>query len=246
MPNLLLDGARALGVELDEAQARAFAVYRDDLLAWNEKFNLTAIRDPAEIVSKHFLDSLSALAPDLDRGLAALEPPPAHHSLMDIGSGAGFPGLPLKIARPGWRVTLLEATRKKCDFLEHIVAVLRLKDARVAWGRAETAGRAQSERAQYDWVTARAVTELNVLAEYMLPFARVGSLCIAWKGAGVAEEVRAAEGAIHQLGGRLVAVKPVTVPGIAQERYLVVIEKAAPTPDAYPRREGVAAKKPLR
>ena len=307
----LKDSARALGVELDDDQVRAFRVYADELLAWNAKFNLTAITDRAEIDRKHFLDSLSALS--VIRSLAQLphfsgsppasspstlrasdslaqpphvsgEPPasspstshdaqshagpPAAKSsslrVLDVGAGAGFPAIPLKLACPDWRVTLLEATRKKCDFLEHLVIVLALRDTRVIWGRAETAGRTPpvssaavpapggrgpaghrpAEREQYDLVVARAVAELNVLAEFMLPFARVGGHCIAWKG-DVEEEVRAAQGAIEKLGGRLSAVHAVQVPGIDAQRNLVVIEKVSPTPAAYPRREGVPSKRPL-
>ena len=264
----LSNSARALGVELDAAQVRAFRVYADELLAWNAKFNLTAITERAEIDRKHFLDSLSALP--LIRSLArsphtsAVMPAPSSSKpealassaedfsasplrlrVIDVGAGAGFPAIPLKLACPDWRVTLLEATRKKCDFLEHLAIVLPLPDTRVLWGRAESAGRLPAEREQYDLVVARAVAELNVLAEYMLPFARVGGYCFAWKG-DVEEEVRAAEHAIEKLGGRLSAVHAVRVPGIDAARNLVVIEKVAATPEAYPRREGVPTKKPLR
>ena len=301
----LKDSARALGVELDDAQVRAFRVYADELLAWNAKFNLTAITDRAEIDRKHFLDSLSALsvirslkhdthaagespdaspskshnsqfsttpsnldtadefvrarwsldhAPARSRATARVAPTnvPAGSNLrvLDVGAGAGFPAVPLKLACPDWRVTLLEATRKKCDFLEPLVIVLALRDTRVVWGRAETAGRTPpvssrpAEREQYDLVVARAVAELNVLAEFMLPFARVGGHCIAWKGA-VEAEVRAAGRAIEKLGGRISAVCAVQVPGIDAQRNLVVIEKVSSTPAQYPRREGVPSKKPL-
>ena len=292
----LKDSARALGVELDDAQVRAFRVYADELLAWNAKLNLTAITDRAEIDRKHFLDSLSALP--LIRSLVQPAHVPAETPaaspfpvlppglrVLDVGAGAGFPAIPLKLACPdwpdaprvlhrragdarppaGWHVTLLEATRKKCDFLEHLLIVLALRDTRVVWARAETAGRTPqvsgtavpttgsrepagrlpAEREQYDLVLARAVAELNVLAEYMLPFARVGGHCIAWKGEAE-EEVRAAERAIEKLGGRLSAVHALRVPGIEAQRNLVVIEKVAPTPEVYPRREGVPSKRPLR
>jgi 16S rRNA (guanine527-N7)-methyltransferase len=284
----LKDSARALGVELDDAQVRAFRVYADELLAWNAKFNLTAITDRAEIDRKHFLDSLSALSVirSLNHdthaaGESLFASPSSNLRVLDVGAGAGFPAVPLKLACPDWRVTLLEATRKKCDFLEHLLIVLALQDTRVIWGRAETAGRTSpvsskvpasldagtavtatgvtpaknagrvgpaahrpTEREQYDLVVARAVAELNVLAEFMLPFARVGGHCIAWKG-DVEAEVRAAGRAIEKLGGRLSAVCAVQVPGIDAQRNLVVIEKVSPTPAQYPRREGVPSKKPL-
>jgi 16S rRNA (guanine527-N7)-methyltransferase len=248
----LKDGARALGVELDEAQLRAFRVYEDELLAWNRKFNLTAITGRAEIVSKHFLDSLSALTivqpptSNLQSPAFSLQPPTSNLHVLDVGSGAGFPALPLKIACPHWRVTLLEATRKKCDFLEHVVITLPLYDTRVLWGRAETVGHLGGERGQYDLVVARAVAELNVLAEFMLPFARVGGQCIAWKGDHIEDEINAARLAIEKLGGRLSAVHAVQVPGIAGMRHLLVIEKVGPPPDQYPRREGVPSKRPIK
>ncbi len=238
----LVSGARTLGIALDETQVRAFETYLAELLAWNEKVNLTAITDPAEVVSKHFLDSLSLFALAERYPLLAQ----AELSLIDVGTGAGLPAIALKIVRPGWRVTLLEATRKKCDFLEHVVAALALADTCVVWGRAETAAQESSEREQYDLVVARAVAEMDTLAEYLLPFARVGGLSVAWKGDSVLSEVNAAKGAIEKLGGRLGAVKQVHVPGIEQKRHLVAVEKIAPTPDKYPRREGMAAKKPLR
>ncbi len=243
--NALLEGARAWRLDLSEAQLSVFATFQAELLAWNQKFNLTSITNPAEISSKHFLDSLSLFAATGDQPPALISQD-SILTLLDVGAGAGFPALPLKIACPAWHATLLEATRKKCDFLEHVISVLRLSDTRVIWGRAETAGHLAGERAHYDLVVARAVAELNVLAEYMLPFARVGGQCVAWKGDVIEDEVNAARGAIEKLGGKLRAVKPVQVPGIEQKRHLIMIEKVAPTPQAYPRREGVPAKKPLR
>jgi len=246
----LISGARTFGVELDEAQVQAFAAYLAALLEWNAKFNLTAITDPAEIVSRHFLDSLSLFA------LAERYPLRAEGiAVIDVGTGAGFPGLALKIVCPTWRLTLVEATRKKCDFLEHIVAALKLDGVRVVWGRAEMvahpstgspAGSGRDEREQYDLVVARAVAEMNTLAEYLLPLARVGGLCVAWKGETVQSEVGAAKGAFAKLGGRLGTAKQVHVPGIEAKRHLIVVEKIAPTPAEYPRREGVPNQKPLR
>ncbi len=264
--NQLLEGARAFGLQLSADQLRAFQIYQDELIAWNQKFNLTSITDPAEIVSKHFLDSLSVFVAlqlptsnfqpptsnfqpptsNFQPPTSSLQPPTSNLQLLDVGAGAGFPGLPIKIVQPEWSLTLLEATRKKCDFLEQMIAVLQLKDARVVWGRAETVGHQASEREQYDLVVARAVAELNVLAEYMLPFARVGGQCVAWKGHAIEDEVNAAKKAIEKLGGRLREVKPVTVPGIEQQHHLVVIEKVARTQSAYPRREGVPSKRPLK
>ncbi len=233
----LREGARTFGIELDDEQLRAFQIYLDELLAWNQKFNLTSITDPDQIISKHFLDSLSLFT--------VLSPQPSALSILDLGAGAGFPVVALKIVRPDWRVTLLEATRKKCDFLQHMLDVLQLQDARVLWGRAETIAHEASEREQYDLVVARAVAELSALAEYMLPFAKPLGVCVAWKGEQIEAELNAAKNVYGQLGGRLREVKAVQVPGIEQQRHLVVIEKVSRTPRTYPRREGVPSKKPL-
>ena len=232
----LRQGTRALGLSLTDEQLAAFQVYQAELLAWNQKVNLTSITAPDEIVSKHFLDSLAALQFQL---------PASNLQLIDIGAGAGFPALPLKIARPEWRVTLLEATRKKCDFLEHVIGVLRLKHARVIWGRAETVAHEDGEREQYDLVVARAVAELATLAEYMLPFVKPQGLCVAWKGEQIETELDAARDVYGQLGGRLREVRPVQVPGIERRHHLVVMEKVSRTPKTYPRREGVPSKRPL-
>src|SRR3989442_15025436 len=232
----LREGARAFGLALTDEQLLAFQVYQAELLAWNQKFNLTSISQPEEIVSRHFLDSLSVLQ---------LQLPASNVQLLDVGAGAGFPALPLKIVRPRWAVTLLEATRKKCEFLEHVIGVLQLEDARVLWGRAEAMAQQPGEREQYDLVVARAVAELRTLAEYMLPFAKPHGLCVAWKGEQIEAELDAAKNVYGHLGGRLREVRPVQVPGIEQSRTLVVIEKVSRTPKTYPRREGVPSKRPL-
>jgi 16S rRNA (guanine527-N7)-methyltransferase len=257
--NLLAEGARVFGLELSDEQLRAFEIYQTELLTWNAKFNLTSITTPDEIVSKHFLDSLSFFALvqssrfdiqgskfKVQSSESNLQPPTSNYQLLDIGAGAGFPSLPLKIVCPEWQVTLLEATRKKCEFLEHIVGKLGLQKVRVVWGRAEMLGRDANEREQYDVVVARAVAELNVLVEYMLPFARIGGYCVAWKGDMIVGEVNVAKNGIAKLGGALNAVKQVHVPDIEQKRHLVIIEKISRTDDAYPRREGVPMKKPLK
>ena len=232
----LREGARTFGLALTDEQLRAFQVYQAELLAWNQKFNLTSISQPEEIVSRHFLDSLSVLQ---------LQLPASKVQLLDVGAGASFPALPLKIVRPRWAVTLLEATRKKCEFLEHVIGVLQLEDARVLWGRAEAMAQQPGEREQYDLVVARAVAELRTLAEYMLPFAKPHGLCVAWKGAQIEAELEAAKNVYGRMGGRLREVRPVQVPGLEQSRTLVVIEKVSRTPRTYPRREGVPSKKPL-
>jgi len=251
---LLREGARSLGLTLNAERLAAFERYYQELEAWNRRFNLTAITDYAEVQCRHFLDSLSCLlafprrAPD-DAAASVVEtvsPQLAPSPLcLDVGSGAGFPGIPLKIVVPDARMTLLEATGKKAVFLAHMVEVLRLTDTTVLNTRAEEAGHDPHHRSKYDVVLARAVAPLAVLVEYCLPFCRVGGRVIAQKGDEIADEVEAARGAIALLGGELREIKTVEVPGIPEPRRLVVIAKVRETPSEYPRRPGVPAKRPL-
>ena len=232
---LLADGARELGVDLNAEQLDRLAHYAELLIDWNARFNLTAIVDPRDIVIKHFLDSLSVL-----RAL-----PRRTRHLVDVGAGAGLPGLPIKIARPDVTVVLVEATRKKCDFLTAAIKELKVYNVFVVNARAEEAGRDPDHRESYDVAVARAVAELPVLAEYLLPLVKVGGVAIAQKSKGVEAEIERADTAILLLGGLNAEVVPVRVPGLPDERNLIVIEKLAATPGEYPRRVGVPAKKPL-
>jgi 16S rRNA (guanine527-N7)-methyltransferase len=226
--------AATWGLHLDQHQLAQFAAYAAELRHWNRRINLTAISDEHAIGIRHFLDSLRC----------ALSWGDTPNSLVDVGAGAGFPGLPLKILRPELRVTLIESVEKKATFLRHIVAELDLKDVEVIVGRAEAIGRAQAHREQYDLAVARAVAELRVLAEYCLPLCRVGGRFLAPKGAQSADELAGAQKAIDLLGGRIVAVESVDLPGV-ERRALVVVEKILPTPQQYPRGVGVPAKRPL-
>jgi 16S rRNA (guanine527-N7)-methyltransferase len=225
-----------LGIQLNQAQIDAFDLYARELVDWNQRFNLTSITDPDQIRSKHFLDSLSCW-------LAMRKAPLGR--VIDVGAGAGFPGLPLKILQPEMQLTLVEATAKKAGFLEHMVQVLGLRDVSVVARRAEEVGQMGEHREAYDWAVARAVAPLAVLAEYLLPLANVGGRILAQKGRGAKEEIEAAKNAIEKLGGEKIDLKPVTIPGLHEERWLVVVKKTMPTPPAYPRRAGMPAKRPL-
>jgi 16S rRNA (guanine527-N7)-methyltransferase len=225
-----------LGEPLWPQQAAAFERYAAELAEWNQRFNLTTITEPAAIQTRHFLDSLSCW-------LALRSAPPA--SLIDVGAGAGFPGLPLKILRPDLQLTLLESTAKKAGFLEHIVQVLGLGDVTVLAQRAEDAGQAPAQRERYDWAVARAVAPLPALAEYLLPFVKVGGRMLAQKAKGAQDEVAAAAAAFAKLGGEFEELISVQVPGLDEERWLVVVRKAAATPPAYPRRAGMPTKRSL-
>lgn len=234
MINLLANTAAAWGLTLSPAQLDQFDTYATELRRWNERVNLTAITDETGIVTRHFLDSLRC----------AQSWGSAPQRMVDIGAGAGFPGLPLKILRPALQLTLVESIAKKAVFLRHIVDTLGLTNVEIIVARAEDAGRDPAQRERYDVAVARAVAELRVLAEYCLPLCRIGGRFLAPKGARIEDEVQAALPAITQLGGRLVAIEPVELPELAP-RTLVIIEKIARTPPQYPRAPGTPAKQPL-
>lgn len=237
----LIEGTRALGLRLTAAQQASFQLYYEELVAWNQKFNLTAITEYEQVQIRHFVDSLSCLLARETR--LALARPEAR--MIDVGSGAGFPGLPLKLVCPGARLTLLEATGKKVTFLEHLVERLDLQTVTAIQARAEELAHHPAHRELYDLAVIRAVAELPVVAEYTLPFCQLGGWVIAQKGEAGAAEAWSAEQAITVLGGALRRVVPVELPGLPEDRSLVVIEKVSPTPATYPRRPGIPAKRPI-
>jgi 16S rRNA (guanine527-N7)-methyltransferase len=238
----LIEGAHALGLGLTAAQQADFSLYYESLVAWNQKFNLTAITEYEQVQIRHFLDSLSCLlAQETHQALGR----PASR-LLDVGTGAGFPGIPLKLVCPDSRLTLLEATSKKVTFLKHVVEQLGLQEVLVVKGRAEEVAHDPAHREQYDLVLARAVAELPIVVEYTLPFCRQGGWVVAQKGEAGAAEAWTAERAITLLGGELRRVVPVELPGLPEDRSLIVIEKMSLTPAAYPRRPGIPSKRPLR
>ena len=210
--------------------------HADELALWNRRVNLTAITDPREVLVRHFLDSLS---------VAAFVPLRPGMQVMDVGTGAGFPGLPLHVLCPGTRLTLLDATAKKLRFLDHLIDLLELQGVRTLHARAEQAGQMPAERQAHDLVLARTVARMSVLAEYMLPLARVGGQCVAMKGSSARQELQAARHAIGLLGGRLNRIETLQLPGVAQSHHLVILDKVAPTPAAWPRQPGTPARRPL-
>ncbi len=235
----LLRGARELGITLKESHLALFQTYYEELVEWNRRFNLTAITDYEGVQVRHFLDSLSCL---LVLPRAELQ---AGARVIDVGTGAGFPGVPLRIVCPGMRLTLLEATRKKVDFLEHLIKRLGLMDVEVIHARAEELGHRPGYREGYDWAIARALAEMPTLVEYLLPLVRVQRAILAQKGENAPDEVRSAERAIRILGGRVRKLVPVGLHGLAETRYLVIVDKVAATPEKYPRRPGIPEKRPL-
>lgn len=235
--------AKEAGITLAEGQIDKFLLFLQELKDWNRKFNLTSIDDEEEILVKHFVDSLSCLSLVPDELYGEIR------KVIDVGSGAGFPGIPLRIYRRELHMTLLEATGKKVEFLIHISRKLGLeKDLQIVHGRAEEYGKKAEHREKYDLAVSRAVSDLAVLAEYCLPFVRVGGIFISQKGRQIGDELKRARKAIEILGGRLRQVLPyrLLLRGQELERNLVLVDKVAKTPEEYPRRPGMAARRPIR
>jgi len=235
--------AKEAGIELARDQIEKFLLFLQELREWNRKVNLTAINDEEEILVKHFIDSLSCLLGVPSKIYQKIR------KIIDIGSGAGFPGIPLKIYQPRFELTLLEATMKKVEFLRYISRRLGFeRSLEVIHGRAEEYGRNGEYREKYDLAVSRAVSNLAILAEYCLPFVRVGGIFISQKGREIKGELQKAGKAIEVLGGRINKVIPYKLPlrGEELERNLVVMDKVEKTPEDYPRRPGVPAKRPIR
>lgn len=229
-----------MGLSLSEEQLDRFERYYRALVARNRYVNLTRITGYGDVQVRHFLDSLSCLP--VMGGPAAL----AGRRVIDVGSGAGFPGIPVGIAAPDVRLTLLEATGKKADFLREVVASLDLREVDVVTGRAEGLGHEPAHRESYDFVLARAVAALPSLAELLLPLCKTGGRCLALKKGDVVAEVKEAEKAVAALGGTVALLQRVAIIPGENDRYLVVMEKVGTTPERYPRRPGIPAKRPLR
>ena len=235
---VLIEGAVRLGIDLDGEQVERFRTYYEELIAWNENVNLTAVTGREEVQRRHFLDSLgvaSALPDAVLDGSA---------KVLDVGTGAGFPGLPLKIAYPRIELTLLEATAKKTAFLNDVVDKLGLQGVEVVTGRAEEEAHRPEMRERFGAVVSRAVARLNVLSELCLPFCAVGGVMIAQKGPKVEEELGQARRAIDTLGGLFDDRDMLVAPPVGVGT-LVTIEKHRPSPANYPRRPGIPSKRPL-
>lgn len=226
-----------LGYKLSKEQLASLKTYQDELLDWNKHISLSAIRDVEGVQIKHFLDSLTILL--------AWERPSPPSRIIDIGTGAGFPGLVLKLVWPSSQVTLVESVHKKADFCRHIVDKLGLSQVTVLAERAEVVGQDVDHRQSYDLAVARAVARMPILMEYLLPLVHRNGLVMAMKGESAPAETQTAEKAIHLMGGKLHKLVHVALPGVVEERFIVVVNKVARTPEEYPRRTGVPGKNPI-
>lgn len=234
--DLFIKGSDLFGIKLSDEQIRSFEYYHRMLIEWNEKINLTAIVDEREVIIKHFIDSLSVLS----------FLPKDTSSIIDVGTGAGFPGIPIKIVQSNIHVTLLDSLEKRVRFLNSVINEIGLTNINAVHGRAEDFGQDNAYREHYDVGIARAVSSLPVLCEYVMPFVRVGGYFIAMKGNNVKEEISEGQKAVSILGGEIEDVKNFTLPFDDIERNVILIKKIRHTPTKYPRKSGKPAKLPLK
>ncbi len=231
----LKNGFKELGIEADGAES--FIKYMELLISWNEKVNLTAITDPDEVITKHFLDCITPVA----KGMI-----PNGASVIDVGCGAGFPGLPIRLVREDISLTLLDSLEKRLNFIEEVLKETATGNVKLVHLRAEDGGNNPKYREKFDVAVSRAVANMSVLCEYCLPFVKVGGKFVALKGPAAEEEITAAEKAIRVLGGELEGIYRAEIPFTELRHNIVVVKKVKPCPTAYPRKAGTPSKKPIR
>lgn len=244
--DLLRGKALTLGIKLAAEEAQAFSVYYHELVAWNARFNLTAITEEEAVYTRHFLDSLTVLTAIAPRSAdGSIDTRAFSARVIDVGTGAGFPGLALRIVCPNLRLTLVDSVGKKATFLHHMVETLGLTGVEIQTARAEDLARERDHRDAYDFAVARALAPLPVLLEYCLPFVRPGGMLVAQKKGELADEVAASAAALRALNGRLLPAVDVPEEVLPDRRVLVLVRKTAATPAQFPRRAGLAAKRPI-
>jgi len=236
----LVEGAGRLGIKLSAGQVKQFELYYQELIEWNKKFNLTSITDYHQVQIKHFLDSLTVVLALTNKELSQ-----PNLSIIDIGTGAGFPGVPLKIFLGKPRLVVIESIAKKTTFVRHLVSELELDGTEVVLGRAEEIAHSSLYREQFDLAVSRAVALLPSLVELALPFCRVGGKFVAQKKGDISQEIAMANRAIANLGGKLSQVKKIELEEFDDGRYLIILDKMYPTPEKYPRRPGLVKRCPL-
>ena len=231
-----IESCRQLGITLNDGQVQDFLVFYEELIEQNKVMNLTAITEFEEVLEKHFVDSLSVVK-EIDMKTVK--------RVIDVGTGAGFPGMPLKIAFPHLEMVLLDSLNKRVNFLNQVIGKLRYTGITAVHGRAEELARNKEHRESYDLCVSRAVANLSSLSEYCLPFVRTGGKFISYKSVEIKEELDNAKNAVHLLGGKLIGKKDFQLPGSDLPRSLVVIQKVRNTPSRYPRKAGMPTKEPL-
>ena len=229
----LENAAKQIEIELTKKQIEKFYNYMNLLLEWNEKINLTAIIEPREVILKHFVDSLT-IAKYIKE----------NEKLIDVGTGAGFPGIPLSIVKENTDIVLLDSLNKRINFLEEIKQNLKLKNITTIHGRAEEFGKNKKEREIYDIATSRAVAPLNILLEYLLPLVKVEGKAICMKGSNI-EEIENAKNALEILGGQIEKIEEITLPNSDIKRNIIIVKKVKNTPSKYPRKPGTPSKEPI-
>lgn len=234
--NTLIEGAKDLNIDLNENEIGNFILYKELLKEWNQKINITAITDDVEVDIKHFIDSIVLFNTGLFNG---------NKKIIDIGTGGGFPGIPLKIINKDLEVVLLDSLKKRLKFLDIVIEDLKLQDIFTIHGRAEELSRNEGHREEYDIAVSRAVASLDTLVEYSLPFVKIGGHFIAMKGSEIAEELNGAANGIEVLGGKVIKKEKITLPLSDIEHSLIIIEKIKETPTKYPRGGGKPKSKPL-
>ncbi len=241
---LLKDGSQEMNIDITDEQIDQFIKYKDILLEWNQKMNLTAIREEREVIIKHFLDSLSCIQTKYLPVQLKIRKDKV--KMIDVGTGAGFPGIPLKIVLPNIELTLLDSLKKRIGFLEEVCKELELRDVELVHGRAEDFGKNKDYREKYEYVVSRAVAALNVLVEYCLPFVKVGGYFICQKGPSLVEEIKDAKKAIKILGGEIVEQIKVDLPFSDRDHHILIIKKTKQTSIKYPRKAGKPDKEPIK
>ncbi len=230
----LKEKAKQIDIIIEEKQIEQFYEYMNLLLEWNEKINLTAITEPKEIILKHFIDSLT-IQKYIQEG----------QKVIDVGTGAGFPGIPLSILKQQTEITLLDSLNKRINFLNEIVSSLQIKNIRTVHARVEEFANNKKERESYDIATSRAVAPLSVLLEYLLPLVKVGGFCICMKGSNI-EEIKEAEKALEILGGEIEKIENINLPDSDIQRNIIIVKKSKQTPSKYPRKPGTPSKEPIK
>ncbi len=230
----LQNQAQKIDINLTNKQLNEFYTYMNLLIEWNKNINLTAITEPEEIIKKHFIDSLT-ISKNIQKD----------SSIIDVGTGAGFPGIPLKIVREDINVVLLDALNKRLNFLNEVIKENKLENIETVHFRAEEIGKNKKYREKYDIATSRAVAQLNILVEYLLPLVKIGGKCICMKGSNVEEELKNSKKAITLLGGEIEKIEEFILPDSDIKRNVIIIKKVNSTPAKYPRKPGTPAKEPI-